>query len=195
MAQTGIRLEVNPEVIQKLRSSDAVLWIAAHKDGSDNRVNWNAVADADIVGGASLGILAAVFQGLKKAFRNRGKTKDDLTAEKEAANINRTCGALSQMLLEYMEAAQAGSIDRESLDELIEVLEEIDGYYQAGKLKIPDDKAMLEIYKSITAYTAALIEGGNAQPSQGIEITARPAFRLIQAQLIQQREWIGEGGA
>ena len=195
MAQTGIKLEVNPEVIRKLRSSDAVLWTASHKDGSDNRVNWNAVADADIVGGASLGFLAAAFQGLKKAFRNRGKTREDFAAEKEAAKINRTCGALSQMLLEYMEAAQAGSIDRESLDELIEVLEEIDGYDQAGKLKIPDDKAMLEIYKSITAYTAALIEGGNAQPSQGIEITARPAFRLIQAQLIQQREWIGEGGA
>ena len=195
MAQTGIKLEVNPEVIRKLRSSDAVLWTASHKDGSDNRVNWNAVADADIVGGASLGFLAAAFQGLKKAFRNRGKTREDFAAEKEAAKINRTCGALSQMLLEYMEAAQAGSIDRESLDELIDVLEDMDGYDQAGKLTIKDDGALLEIYKSIAAYTTALTGGGNEQSAQGLEITAHQAFRLIQAQLIPQREWIGEGSA
>lgn len=191
MAQTDVRLSVNPEVIQKLRSADAVLWTAAHRDGSDNRVNWNAVADADIVGGASLGILAAAFQGLKKSFRNRGKTKEDFAAEKEAANINRTCGALSQMLLEYMEAAQAGSVDRESLDELIDVLEQMDGYCQAGKLAIPDGGTLPEICRSIAAFTAALTGDKNVPTAQGPETTAGKAFRLIRDQLVRQREWIG----
>ena len=143
------------------------------------------------MGGASLGILAAAFQGLRKAFRNREKTKEDLAAEKEAAKINRTCGALSQMLLEYMEAAQAGSVDGESLDELIDVLKEMDGYDQAGKLTIADAGALPEICQSITAYTAALTGGGSAQTAQGPDISEHRAFRLIQAQLIRQREWIG----
>ena len=188
MTRTDIRLKANPEILQKLRSADAVLWTAAHRDGSDNRINWDAVVDADIVGSISLSILAVAFQGVRKAFRNRAKTKEDLAAEKEAAKINRTCGALSQMLLEYMEAAQEGSIDRESLDELIDVLKEMDGYYQAGKLTIPDERALLEICKSIAAYTAALTD--EAQES---EITSGKAFRLIRELLIRQRERIGEG--
>ena len=192
MMQTGIRLKVNPEILQKLRSADAVLWTAAHRDGSDNRINWDAVVDADIVGSISLSILAVAFQGVRKAFRNRAKTKEDLAAEKEAAKINRTCGALSQMLLEYMEAAQAGSVDGESLDELIDVLKEMAGYDQAGKLTIADAGALPDICQSITAYTAALTGGGNEQPARGPEITASRAFRQIRVQLIRQRERIGE---
>ena len=194
MAQVDVRLEVNPEIIQKLRSSPAELWTAAHSDGSDNRINWNAIADADTIE-TSLGILTAVFQGLRKAFRNRGKTKEDFASEREAAKINRTCGALSQMLLEYIEAAQAGSIDRESLDELIDVLEEMDGYYQEGKLTIPGEKELLELSKSIATYTDALVDGGDAQSARGLEMTVRRAFSLIRAQLIRQRQWIGEDGA
>lgn len=193
MAQTDVKLEVNPEIIQKLRPSNAALWTAAHSDGSDNRVNWNAVADADTID-TSLGVLTAVFQGLRKAFRNRGKTKEDFAAEREAAKINRTCGALSQMLLEYIEAAQTGVIDGESLDELIDVLEEMDGYCQAGKLTIPGERELLTLCKSIAAYTDALT-GGDAQSIQRLEITVRRAFSLIRAQLIRQRQWIGEGGA
>lgn len=194
MPQTDIRLEVDPEVIRRLRTSGQVLWIAAHSDGSDNRVNWNAVADAGTIE-TSLGVVTAIFQGLRKAFRNRGKTKEEFAAEKEAAEINRSCTALSQMLLEYLEAAQAGSVDRESLDELIDVLEEMDGYHQAGKLTIKDEGALLKIYKSIAAYTDTLTKEGNAQSAQWQEGTAARAFHLIRTQLIRQREWIGEGGA
>ena len=189
MVQTNVKLEVNPEILQKLRYSDAELWTAAHGDGSDNRVNWNAVADADSID-TSLGVLTAAFQGLRKAFRNRGKTKEDFAAEKEAAQINRTCGALSQMLLEYLEAAQAGNLDGESLDELTGVLEEMDGYNQAGKLAIPGEKELLQICKSVAAYTDALT---GAQNARELEMTARRAFRLIREQLVRQREWIGEG--
>lgn len=46
MSQTNIRLKVNPEILQKLGASDEALWTVAHKDGSDNRVNWEDVADA-----------------------------------------------------------------------------------------------------------------------------------------------------
>ena len=194
MAQTDVKLEVNPQIIRKLRSSDAELWAAAHSDGSDNRINWNAVADAESIE-TSLGVLTAVFQGLRKAFRNRGKTKEDFASEREAAKINRTCGALSQMLLEYIEAAQAGSIDGESLDELIDVLEEMDRYCQAGKLTIPGERELLALCRSIAAYTDALMDGGDAQSAQGLEMTARRAFSLIRAQLIRQRQWIGEGDA
>ena len=193
MSQTNIRLKVNPEILQKLGASDEALWTAAHKDGSDNRVNWEDVADAVTVD-ASLGVLSAVFQGLRKMFRNRGKTKEELAEEKEAAYINRSCGALSQMLLEYMQAAQEGAVSREALDELINELEEMDGYDQAGKLKIRDNGALQEICGSIAAYTAALKEGGNTQPPQGSEMSATSAFRQIREHLIRQREWIGEGG-
>lgn len=93
-----------------------------------------------------------------------------------------------------MQAAQEGAVSREALDELINVLEEMDGYDQAGKLKIRDNGALQEICGSIAAYTAALKEGGNTQPPQGSEMSATSAFRQIREHLIRQREWIGEGG-
>ena len=194
MTQTGVRLEISPEIIQRLRASSAGLWVAAHGDGSDNRVNWNAVADAVTIE-TSLGVITAIFQGLRKAFRNRGKTKADFAAEKEAVQINRTCGVLEQMLLEYIEAAQAGSVDRESLDELIGALEEMDGYQQAGKLTVPGERELLALCRSIATYTAAMTEGGDTRSVQRLEMTVGRAFRLMREQLIRQREWIGKADA
>ena len=62
------------------------------------------------------------------------------------------------------------------------------------KLSIQGEGLLLEIYKSIAAYTAALTGKGNTPSYQGVEVATNKAFRLIQTQLIRQREWIGEGG-
>lgn len=72
-------------------------------------------------------------------FRNRGKTRDDFEAEKEAKRINKTSGALEEMLLEYFRDVQADSVGKNTLDELIDTLEEIKDYYCSGKLKISDE--------------------------------------------------------
>ena len=147
MAHTDVKLTIDPEIIGKLDLGSAALWTAAHSDGSDNRVNWDAVFEAETVD-TSLGILTAVFQGLRKAFRNRGKTREGLAAEREAAQINRTCVALRQMLLEYLLAAQAGSVEEEALDELIETLAEMHGYQRSGKLSITGKSELATIADS-----------------------------------------------
>ena len=138
MKDVGVKLEINPLFIEKLNSGREKLWTAAHPDGSDNRINSDAVLEASAYG-LDFGLIAAGAQWIKKKFRNRGKTKDDFAAEKEAAKINRACGALEIMLLEYFQAAQKGSIDEEGLDELIETLIEMQGYYQSGKLAVPGE--------------------------------------------------------
>ena len=74
MANIGAKLQISPEIIQKLSSGKGGLWVAAHQDGSDNRINGEAIMDAAACS-TFLGILTGIFQGLKKAFRNRGKTK------------------------------------------------------------------------------------------------------------------------
>ena len=71
MKQVGARLQVNPDIIKKLSSENHVLWSAAHNDGSDNRFDENDVLESASYGVFS-GILAAAFQGIKKAFGNRG---------------------------------------------------------------------------------------------------------------------------
>ena len=43
------------------------LWSAVHGDGSDNRVNRDAVFEAESID-TSVGILTAVFQGFRKVF-------------------------------------------------------------------------------------------------------------------------------
>ena len=181
----GVRLEINQEIIRKLSSKKAGLWTAAHDDGSANRINENAVIEAAGYS-TTLGILSAVFQGLRKKFRNRGKTKEDLEAEKEAAEINRASGALEQMLLDYLRAAQEGSVDEESLDELIKTLEEIMDCKQSGKLIVPGKKELAEICESIVKYTEAMTGSKPLQPIQADE------FSLIRDQLIAQRKWIGK---
>ena len=90
MIPVGVKLEINPEIIQKLSSGKEKLWLAAHADGSDNRINENAIADATDFG-VEVTAATALFQWARKLFRNRNKTQEDLAEEKEAARINRTC--------------------------------------------------------------------------------------------------------
>ena len=95
-------LEISPEIISKLSSGDSKLWLAAHEDGSDNRIDGDAILNISSKYGEEFGVISAVFQGIRKRFRNRNKTWQDLEVEKEAYRINKTCGALEQMLLEYL---------------------------------------------------------------------------------------------
>lgn len=185
MVSIGIKLTIDPYLVMKL-SSGQKLWIAAHDDGSRNRINEDAVfeaASSDI----TLGILTGLFMWIRKRFRSRGKTKEDLAAEKEAAKINRTCGALDVMLLEYIQSAQKGVADEETLDDLIKTLEEMQGYDQAGKLSIPGRKELTEIRNSIARYTVSI---ANSKAVQSVQITGNGDFNIIRNQLIQQKELI-----
>ena len=103
MKSVHATLRINPEIVGKLGSGTGAFWSAAHPDGSDNWIDADAVLEAGSYG-IPLGILSALFQGIRKKYRNRGKTKEDLLEEKEAAKINRTGGALEEMLLEYIRA-------------------------------------------------------------------------------------------
>ncbi len=76
-----MNITIDPELIRKLGAEEK-LWSAAHYDGSKNRINEDAILEA---GSVSLGILTALALWCRKRFRNRGKTKEDLAAEKEAA--------------------------------------------------------------------------------------------------------------
>ena len=44
MTSTGKKMELNPAIIDQLEKGG--LWTAAHQDGSDNRVNADAIGDA-----------------------------------------------------------------------------------------------------------------------------------------------------
>ena len=189
MKQIGVRLQVNPDIIKKLGSENNILWSAAHNDGSDNRFDENDVLESASYGVFS-GILAAAFQGIKKAFGNRGKTKDDLAAEKEAANINKAFASFNLMLRDYLQAAQEGGIEEDDLGDLIDMLKEVEGYAQAGKLKIPGTKELTEIRKSIAAYTAALMKAQEKSPDERTGIPAAEEFRLIREQLTRQKDWL-----
>ena len=178
-------LDIDPEIIRKLSSGDSKLWLAAHEDGSDNRINGDKILEAS---GYStvFGVIAAISMWIRKLFRNRNKTKQDLEAEKEAYRINKTCGAVEEMLLEYIQAAKEGTtVDQESLDELIDVLKEMHGYYHCGKLIVPGKKELSEIRKSIEEYTAAL----NGVDTRLLEDTDPNAdeFLLIREQLLKQK--------
>ena len=189
MANVGVKLETNPEIIRKLSSAKGGLWTAAHDDGSKNRINEEAIMDAATVG-MTAGILTAIFQGIRKAFRNRGKTKEDLAAEKEAKNVNMTCGALEVMLLDYFRTTQEGTLDEETLDDLIGTLNEMQQYAQAGKLKVPGEKELSEICRSIAGYTAAL--SGREQPQTVKAFCTQDAFGFIRDQLVRQKEWLAK---
>lgn len=173
-------LDIDPEIVTKLSSEDSRLWLAAHEDGSDNRINGDVILHASTYG-TGFGVIAALSQGIRKLFRNRNKSWQDLDAEKEAYRINNTCGALEEMLLEYIQAAREGTaVDREALDELIDTLEEMHGYCQAGKLMIPGEKELSEIRKSIAAYTAATT-GNDTDPNTD-------EFLRIRELLMEQRQ-------
>ena len=186
MANIGARLEIDPGIVARLDSNKSGLWRAAHDDGAANRINPDAVADAATYG-APLGVLMAGFPGLRKAYRNRGKTKEDFAAEKEAAQINRTCGVLDQMLLEYLQAARMGDIDAEALGELIGTLEEMEGYHRAGKLSVPGEEELDQICKSVSAFTAAMLKDGSGKPAPA---DGADAFGQLRCRLTCQREWL-----
>ena len=63
------------------------------------------------------------------------------------------------MLLEYIQSAQKGMIDEETLDDLIRTLEEMHGYDQAGKMIIPDREVLIEIRDAIVKYTSLIADG------------------------------------
>ena len=189
MANIGAKLQISPEIIQKLSSGKGGLWVAAHQDGSDNRINGEAIMDAAACS-TFLGILTGIFQALKKAFRNRGKTKEDFAAEKEAANINVSCAALEAKLLDYLRSAQQGKADEEDLDDLIATLKEIRGYALAGKLKVSGEKELAQIGQSIANCTAAMTGSKAPGPVWKPGTPVADQFRAVGELLIQQKKWI-----
>ena len=182
--QVSKKLDIDPEIIGKLDPDKGLLWSAVHDDGSGNRINENAVLEASILD-VGLGILTAASEWIKKKFRNRGKTRADFAAEKEAAGINKTAVALTVMLREYLQAAREGTLDREALDELIGTLEETQGYCRSGKLRIGGREELEVIRKSITDFTATLT-GENP----GQEAGPADAFSRIREQLLRQRKLV-----
>lgn len=93
------------------------------------------------------------------------------------------------MLQEYLQGAREGVIDPEKLDELIATLEEMQGYHHAGKLKLPGERALIEISESIAGYTADIARNRGAQPSRPSGTPAADLFGQIREQRIRQRAW------
>ena len=184
MIHAGLNLEINPELIAKLSAGQRICR-ASHDDGSANRINEDAIWEA---GSVSLGILTALFLWIRKGFRNRGKTKEELAAEKEADEINRTCGALEVLLVEYFQSAQKGQIDEESLSELVDVLAAVQGYEESGKLDIPGREDLAGIRRSIADYTEEIAESRSAQPGLKAGASMRNEFRAIRELLLRQKE-------
>ncbi len=184
MNPESARLRIQPEIIEKIRSGSGGLWHPAHGDGSDNRINEDVIADTATVS-FSLAFLTAGLLWARKAFRNRKKTRQDLAAEKEAARIQKTIGALEERLLAYLRQAQEGTVGAETLDDLIDVLEETHAVYQTGKLIVADQAALAEIRKSVQDYTDALAESkaAPAVPAQGED-----DFERIRNLLIRQKQ-------
>ena len=182
----GCKLKIYPEILAKLSSGKEKLWVAAHPDGSDNRINGDVILEASSYG-TGFGLLAAAAQLIRRRFRNRGKTRSDLLAEKEAAEINRTCIALEEMLLEYFQAVQNGSVDEEALNELIDTLEKMHGYFQSGKLRIPGEKDLVEMRKCIADYTAAITGDQSPSPVGKAESSGKDEFFLIRELLLRQK--------
>ena len=177
-------MEIRPEIIAKLSSDDSHLCHATHEDGADNRINTDTILEASTYG-TDFGILAAISQGIKKLFRNRNKTRQDLRDEKEAYRINNTCVALDEMLLEYLQAIQVGAAaDAEALDELADTLDTMHGYYQSGKLEIPGKKELSEIRKTIETYTAET----TGRPAQEPQSPDADEFVRIRDLLLKQKQ-------
>ena len=190
MANVGVKLRIDPEIIGKLTSGKSELWFAVREDGSKNRINGEAVGEAATVS-FSLAFLVAGFQWLRKKFRNRGKTKEDLAAEKKAAAINRASDALEEMLLEYLRAAREGDVDMEALDDLTDTLKEVEGYYLGGELAVPGEKELAEIRKSVADFTAEIAESKAAGPVREDGAAGTNDFGRIRDQLVRQKELIG----
>ena len=184
MNPESARLRIRPEIIEKIRSGGGALWHPAHGDGSDNRINEDAIADSATVS-FSLAFLTAGVLWARKAFRNRKKTRQDLAAEKEAAKIQKTIAAAEERLLAYIRQAREGAVTGETLDDLIDVMEEMHAVHQTGKLIVADREALAEIRTSVQNYTDALAESkaAPAVPAQGED-----DFERIRNLLIRQKQ-------
>ena len=86
MKDTGIHMEIHQEIIDKLSAGKGSIWIAAHNDGSDNKINEDAILDTASYS-IFLAVLSTIGQSLRKMFRNKKKSHEELAAEKEAAKI------------------------------------------------------------------------------------------------------------
>ena len=195
MPSFNARLSVSPEILKKLASEDQLsqeekLFCAAAYDGSNNRINSDAIIDASSHG-LDVGLLTAAGLWIRKRFRDRRKTRADLAVEKEAARINQTCTALSEMLLEYLRAAQEGSVDAESLGELTDNLSWVSGYYGAGKLITPCKKDLAAIRAAVGDFTAALEKEKNARPAQIDASPDRNDLILLREYLLRQQQLLG----
>lgn len=195
MPSFNVRLSVSPEILEKLASEDQLgpgekLFCAAAYDGSDNRIDSEAILDAS-VHGLDVGLLTAAGMWIRKRFRDRGKTRADLAVEKEAARINLTCTALSEMLLEYLRAAREGSVDGESLGELIDNLSWVSGYYGAGKLVTPCKKDLAAVRAAVGDFTAALEKEKNVRPAQIDALPDRNDLILLREYLLRQQQLLG----
>ena len=192
MANVGVKLETDAGTIEKLAPGKREMWRAARHDGSDNRINGGAIAETATVSFSAAFVVAA-FMGLKKKFRNRGKTKEDLAAEKEAAAINRTCDALSAMLLEYILSAREGAVDEENPDDMTGTLDEMSGFFRSGKLSVPDAGELTGLRENIRAFTEAIAEKKGAQTRPSAGTPDGDEFSLIREQLIRQRDLVFPG--
>lgn len=189
MKDVGIKLEISPLIIESFGSGKEKLWSAVHDDGSANRVNGDVVYAASSYA-LDFGLIAAGAMWIRKKFRNKGKTKEDLAAEKEAAKINSVSRSLEILLREYFRAAREGSIDEVTLDALIGRLAEMQEYEQSGKLKVLDENAMEEIRRSIAEYTAAITGGAESHSTRTAEVQGTGVLSMIREQLIRQRDLI-----
>ncbi len=190
MVQVGTTLRISRETEGKLDSESCMLFRAAHEDGSDNRINGDAIVEATTCHWA-MGLLTGAAQVIRKAFRNRGKTKDDLAAEKNAARINRSAGALREMLIEYIGLARQGMIDEELLDDLAGTLEEAHNDRRAGSLIITEDSMLKEIADSIGDFTAAIGESMHMGPAQKPQGSGEDVFSRSRDQLVVQKRLLG----
>lgn len=190
MAQMKSKLILRPEIPEKLEAGKEKLWLAVHGDGSDNRINEDRILEAASYS-IGIGLLSAAAQGIRRRFRNRKKTPEDLAAEKEADRINKTSGALEEMLLEYFRPAQQGIVEEETLDELTEVLDEMHEYCRAGKIRIPGQRELTEMRRSIEQFTAALAAEKGVRTAEKTENPEADEFFRIREQLLQQKKLIG----
>ena len=186
MAHVDAGLDISPEILEKLSPGSGEICFAGHGDGSDNRIDGDAILDTAGYS-FSLASIQAGFMWLRKKFRNRGKTKEDFAAEKEAAGINLTCTALKEMLLEYLRSAREGEIDGETLCDLVKTLEETDRAYKAGKLIVRDAGLLKEIREKVTVFTDAVTGKQAARPAG---TSSESEFGLIREQLVRQRDAI-----
>ena len=187
MAQFNAKLAIRPETAGKLSRDGQKLWCAAHKNDSGNKIITDSVIEASTYD-VSIAAASAGFNWLKKLFKNRGKSREDIAAEKEATRINNTCTALEEELLEYIDAAKNGTVNEADLDELIETLDEMHGYEQAGKVAGAGRQELAEIRRSIEEFTAAITESLGVAPQT--VAAGNDDFESIRNQLARQKELI-----